>query len=226
MRKGRDVMARKRPSLRNYLIDGDQVRDVLPIIDPPPNSDEVSISAFVEGVLSACPLGRLDPSTWAVAVAARLMELKDKPLSLFDLKGAFQATQDDEIVSVLERAVSLKILSLGDDGEVNLNSPSSWSLELKPASSWIDDLAAIMVEDDKNMWLPLLSQSSLASLDIDSVKTSFNSADPVSDQFFMMRKAGEALLPITRQSQIRLPLVAVIKWSEKGNSTVFFGDAS
>ncbi len=219
-------MARKRPSLRNYLIDGDQVRDVLPIIEPPPASDKVSISAFVEEILSACPLGRLDPSTWAVAVAAHLMELKEKPLSLPDLSGIFQTAQEDEMISVLERAVSFKVLSLGGDGEAHLNSPSSWSFDAKPASSWTDDLAAIMVEDDKNMWLPLLSQSSLASLDIDAVKTSFNSADPVSDQFFMMRKAGEPLLPITRQSQIRLPLLVVIRWSEKGDSAVFFGDAS
>lgn len=217
-------MARKRPSLRNYLIDGDQARDVLPVIDPPPSQDGTSQVDFADCIFAACPIGKLDPSTWAVAVTSHLMELKQEVPSLSVLRGAFPMPKDEEMDSILEKAVSLNVIFLDSDGVVHLNSPSSWGSICDPVRSWSDDLAAMMVEDDKNMWIPLLSQSSLAPLVLDTIKRSFDRADTVSNQFFMMRRAGEALLPITRQSQIRLPLVAVIKWSEKGDSTVFFGD--
>lgn len=218
-------MARKRPSLRNYLIDGDQARDVLPVIDPPSSSEDISRSIFAEDVLSVCPTEQLDPSVWAIAVAVHLMELKQNYLSLPDLTRLFPMVKEEEINSILERAVSLNVLSLDDEKEIHLNSSSSWSSMCDQAPSWTDDLSAMMVDEDRNMWLNLLSQSSLAPLDLDGIRVSFDCADQVSDQFFMMRKAGEALLPITRQSQIRLPLVAVIRWSETGESTVFFGDA-
>ncbi|SMG46080.1 hypothetical protein [Dethiosulfovibrio salsuginis] len=219
-------MARKRPSLRNYLIEGDQVRDIQPVIEAP--AAELPVQSFAEEMLSSFPTESLDFSLWGLVVASHLMVLKEGRITLSVLKEGFPSIKDDDFNAVLDRALSSQLISLGEDGIIRINPVSRWDIAGSDGVDieWVDDLVSMMTENDRDMWLSLLSDASLKPLSLDEVKDLFEKSDLQSDQFFMMRRRGDSLLPITRSSQIRLPLESVIMWSEKGDSIVFFGETS
>lgn len=217
-------MARKRPSLRNYLVEGDLVREMEPVIAPPPL--DIPDASLAGDILSSFPTEPLNLSLWGMVVSSHLIKLREGSVTIPVLKSAFPSVDEDEFTSTLNRAVAYGALALEDEA-IDVNPVSQWAIP-EPVSEdspdlWLDSLVDMMTENDRAMWVPLLSKASLQPLSLDGVKDFFDKADSVSDQFFMMRKSGDGLLPITRSSQIRLPLEAVIMWSEKGDSVVFFG---
>lgn len=213
-------MAKKRPSLRNYLVEGDQARDIQPIEEPTPVEPLLSVSE----ILGLCPTSSLDLPLWAMAVASLLFGIEEGSCDLPRLEKAFSSVSHEALSETMDRALSSQILKVGDDGVISLNSPSCWVSLEDSSPSWSDELVENMVTEDREIWFSLISGASLVPLSLDSIKDVFEGADRVSDQFFMMRKAGDRLIPVTRQSQIRLPLEAVLKWSEQGNLVVFWGD--
>lgn len=219
-------MARKRPSLRNYLIEGDQVRDIQPVIEAP--APELPIQSFAEEILSSFPTDSLDFSLWGLVVVSHMIALKDGSVTLSNLKDAFPSIKDDTFNAVLDRSLSSKLISLGEEGIIDINPVSQWDVVCSDGFDieWIDDLVSMMTENDRDMWLTMLPNASVMPLSLDNIRALFEKSDLQSDQFFMMRRPGDSLLPVTRSSQIRLPLESVIMWSEKGDSIVFFGETS
>ena len=102
-------MARKRPSLRNYLIEGDQVRDIQPVIEAP--IAELPVQSFAEEILSSFPTESLDFSLWGLVVASHMIALKEGSITLSVLKESFPSIKDDDFNAVLDRSLSYKIMS-------------------------------------------------------------------------------------------------------------------
>lgn len=209
-------MGRKRPSLRNYLVEGDQVREICTPENPP--LADVSFSSQVESLLTLCPTETLDIAMWGTAMACLLLGYKDGDGGAEEaaLAEAFPLESGVDLKKRLDRMVEIGVLERVGE-KLGVTPPSRWN-----SISWVDDLMERLSPGDREMWRPVVSVAKLAPLSLDRLKEVFDASDLSSDQFFIMRKKGDPLLPATRPSQIRMPLETVILWSEKGDSTVFF----
>lgn len=209
-------MAKKRPSLRNYLVQGDQVRDINTPENPP--LPDASLPGRACELLSLCPTETLDMATWGTALACLLLGEGDDGARRSGLAEAFPREPSADLERRLDRMVELGILKQSGE-KLTLVPPDLWK---SPSSDWTDGFLDSLSPEDRDMWHPVLPGAKLEPLSLDKVKEAFETSDSSSDQFFLMRKIGQPLVPATRSSQIRTPLEAVILWSEKGRSMVFW----
>ncbi|MCF4151388.1 hypothetical protein L2W58_06190 [Dethiosulfovibrio sp. F2B] len=212
-------MGRKRPSLRNYLTEGDDARD-LDILDAPPYIDSLS-EEMAGSLLESCPSEPLTSSEWAVAARCALLNSKGTKPSVELLAGMFRSDDRDSILSSVEALTDRNVLSL-EDGVLTVTDPSLWlacdsgeSDEIPEEDDRIDvDPMDMLKEEDRSLWAPMLRSVEPLPLVLSEIKKRFDEADPVVTQFFVLRKVEESLVPVTRSSQIRPPIKAMLIWSE------------
>lgn len=221
-------MGRKRPSLRNYLTEGDDARD-LDILDVPPPV-ELPSEDMTETLLESCPSESLSSSEWAVAVRCVLLKFEEREPTVDLLTGLFRSDDRKSVLSSVEVLIDRNVFSL-EDGVLTVTDPSLWlacdsgeSNEIPEEDDRIDvDPMNMLKEEDRSLWAPMLRSLEPLPLVLSEMKKRFDEADPVVTQFFVLRKVEERLVPVTRASQIRPPIKAMLIWSE-GEGADFYLD--
>lgn len=210
-------MPKKRPSLRNYLIQGDQVREMdTPKTPPLPETDSLDgESDLKKRLLSLCPPDKLDLRSWALAVFC-LLSQGDSGFDMSLFPEAFKKEAPDQVSKILEEMINSGVFR-ENGGLLTLAPSKDWG-----ENSWEGIFLECLLEKDREMWKDVIQGARREAFNLDEIKNAFLKSDKDSDQFYLLRKKGAPLLPCARESQFRMPLLSVVMWSERGDSRVFF----
>ncbi|WP_156775101.1 hypothetical protein [Dethiosulfovibrio peptidovorans] len=185
---------------------------------------------MTETLLELCPSKRLSSSEWAVVVRCALLKFEEREPTVDLLTGLFRSDDRESVLSSVEALIDRNVLSL-EEGVLSVADTSLWLAcdggESKGTSEEggrvnIDPMD-ILNEGDRSLWAPMLRAVLPLPLVLSEVKKRFDEADPVLTQFFVLRKVEERLVPVTRASQIRPPIKAMLIWSE-GEGADFYLD--
>ncbi|PIE54568.1 MAG: hypothetical protein CSA35_05180 [Dethiosulfovibrio peptidovorans] len=226
-------MAKKRPSLRKYLTEGDDVRGMaVPVSSPP----EVTLREdLVRELLSVCPPQGLRLQEWGIVVAISLLRWRGEKTSLKNLSEFFSDDPTEALNSLVDDLRFLEVLQVRGEN-VTVGAPSSWNLSRRaaetknererklspfqepPPSQAENDMSLVdlLSNDDRMLWSDLLKTADVFPLSIDKLRREFDAIEVTTTQLYGMRRDGESLRPIIRASQIRHPLVMALFWSEDG----------
>lgn len=107
------------------------------------------------------------------------------------------------------------------EGENFSNDESESGVETPDLKQKIIDM---INDSQKDMWLSMLgavSEISCAKLDIDSLKSEFDSADRDRFTFYILTEEGGNLSPVMTNAQINESVKIALKWDENGSAQVY-----
>ncbi|MEA3284343.1 MAG: hypothetical protein U9Q00_05110 [Synergistota bacterium] len=172
---------------------------------------------MTETLLESCPSESLSSSEWAVAVRCVLLKFEEREPTVDLLTGLFRSDDRKSVLSSVEALIDRNVLSV-EDGLLNVADTALWLAcdgKESDEDGRIDVHPMDMLnEEDRSLWGPMLRSVVPLPLVLSEVKKRFDETDPVVTQFFVLRKVDERLVPVTRASQIRAPIKAMLIWSE------------
>ena len=216
-------MAKKRPSLKNYLATGDVFAGETPPVLSTDGQGTVSEAPAEENGKAA----ETAQSTPAASASAKgTAKKKTAPSGKKTPAASEKKAPSAKKSPAVKKSPSVKKKpSSGSMPEHLPGGPGEASRE-KSGDMASGDAAALLdmlTPEDRNLWEKLFAAAETEYLSLDLVERREDFRTMVRDRFtlFRLEEPGKPLLHVRTSVQIREPLVCLIKWDETGKISVF-----